>query len=82
MTNWQPPSVKFDDWRQQGAKATAALGKVAGSAIDALRLTADQYAAQASRRLMIDVGLGGPRPAPMVVTTPPRPGAMSRGRTP
>jgi methyl-accepting chemotaxis protein len=57
MTNWQPPSVKFDDWRQQGAKATAILGDVTGSAIDALGAAADQYAAQATRQLAINAGL-------------------------
>ncbi len=57
MTNWQPPSVKFDDWRQQGAKATAMLGNVTGSAIDALRAEADHYATRATRQLAIDAGL-------------------------
>ncbi|WP_053239496.1 methyl-accepting chemotaxis protein [Pleomorphomonas koreensis] len=57
MTNWQPPSVKFDDWRQQGAKATAMLGNVTGSAIDALRTEADHYATKAARQLAIDAGL-------------------------
>jgi len=57
MTSWQPPSVKFDDWRQQGAKATAMLGNVTGSAIDALRTEADHYAAKATRQLATDAGL-------------------------
>jgi methyl-accepting chemotaxis protein len=57
MTNWQPPSVKFDDWRQQGAKATAVLGNVTGSAIDALRDEADRYATRATQQLAIDAGL-------------------------
>ncbi|WP_026790932.1 methyl-accepting chemotaxis protein [Pleomorphomonas oryzae] len=57
MTSWQPPSVKFDDWRQASAKATAAVGSVAGAAIDALRMQADHYSTAATRQLAINVAL-------------------------
>ena len=57
MTSWQPPSVKFDDWRQAGAKATAAVGNVAGTAIDALRTQADHYSALATRQLAINIAM-------------------------
>ncbi len=57
MTSWQPPSVKFDDWRQMGAKATAAVGNVAGSAIDALRAQADRSSNLATRQLAINVAM-------------------------
>jgi len=57
MTSWQPPSVKFDDWRQASAKATAAIGNVAGTAIDALRAQADRYSGLATRQLAINVAM-------------------------
>ncbi|MBS1182069.1 MAG: methyl-accepting chemotaxis sensory transducer [Proteobacteria bacterium] len=57
MTSWQPPSVKFDDWRQAGAKATSAVGGVAGGAIDALRAQADSNSAAATRQLAINIAM-------------------------
>ncbi|SCM76642.1 putative Methyl-accepting chemotaxis sensory transducer [uncultured Pleomorphomonas sp.] len=57
MTSWQPPSVKFDDWRQAGAKATAAVGNVAGAAIDSLREQADRYSVAATRQLAINAAM-------------------------
>ena len=55
MTSWQPPSVKLDDWRQAGAKATEAVGNVAGTAIDSLRTQADGYSVKATRQLAINI---------------------------
>jgi methyl-accepting chemotaxis protein len=57
MTSWQPASVKFDDWRQASAKATAAIGNVAGTAIDALRTQADRYTGLATRQLAINIAM-------------------------
>ena len=57
MTSWQPPSVKFDEWRQAGAKATSTVGSVAGAAIEALKAQADSYSASATRQLGINAGM-------------------------
>ncbi len=55
MTSWQPPSVKFDEWRQAGSKSTAAVGDVAAATIDALKAQADRYTAAATRQLAINI---------------------------
>jgi methyl-accepting chemotaxis protein len=57
MSNWQPASVKFDDWRQKASAATSKVGGLVLTVIDELIAHTNADAATALRQLIINIGM-------------------------